>query len=254
VMKLQDRVAIVTGGSRGIGRGICLELAKEGAIVAVNYTSNEQEARSVVEEIERMGGTASAFKADVSQKSSVDEMVLQVKQKFQKIDILVNNAGICYFNDFFDIDEETWRRTLDVNLSGMFFCSQAAAREMKNQGGGSIVNISTWTAYRGGEQQIHYAASKGGVNSLTSSMACALGRYGIRVNAILCGGVVTDINRHLFPEELQVPKARNERLPAGRMGDPEDLGKAVVYLSSDDSRWVTGAQLAVDGGALVARY
>jgi NAD(P)-dependent dehydrogenase (short-subunit alcohol dehydrogenase family) len=171
-------------------------------------------------------------------------------EHFGRVDILVNNAGICPFSDFFDIDEETWRRTIDVNLAGPFFSSQAAARIMRDQGKGSIINISTVTSFRGGSTQVHYAASKGGMNSLTSSMTSALGKYGIRVNTILCGGVITDINRFQL-KEVPEPKAKTKYLPAGRVGDPEDLGKAVVYFASDDSEWVVGAQLAVDGGGFV---
>jgi NAD(P)-dependent dehydrogenase (short-subunit alcohol dehydrogenase family) len=247
--KFKGRVAIVTGGSRGIGSGICKELAKEGASVAVNYTSHQYEADKVAEEIRQHGIKAEIFRANVSVKAEVDAMMEQIAAEFGRIDILVNNAGICPFRDFFDIDVETWRKTIDVNLTGMFFCSQAAGRVMKEQGGGAIVNISTVTAMRGGTDQVHYAASKGGVNSLTSSMAAALGGHGIRVNAILCGGVPTDINRSQFSHPIE-PKAKSG-IPAGRVGDPEDLGKAVVYLASDDSEWVTGALLAVDGGSLI---
>lgn len=248
--RLKGKVAVVTGGSRGIGSGICRELARVGASIAVNYTSSLQEAQQVTEEIRHYGIKAEIYKANVAIKAEVDDMMEQVVAEFGRIDILVNNAGICPFRDFFDIDEETWRSTIDVNLAGMFFCSQAAGRVMRDQGGGVIVNINTVTSLRGGAQQVHYAASKGGVNSLTSSMAIALGEHRIRVNAILCGGVPTDINRSQIPVHLHQPKAKSS-LPAGRVGAPEDLGKAVVYLASDDSEWVTGALLAVDGGALI---
>jgi len=250
-MKLAGRVAVVTGGSRGIGAGICEELAAAGAAVAVNFTNRESEANAVVERLRASGVPARAFRADVSKKGAVDRMMDDVANAFGRIDILVNNAGICPFADFFAIDEATWRRTIDVNLAGAFFCSQAAGRHMRRRGGGSIIHISTVTSFRGGPEQVHYAASKGGLNSLTSSMAVALGPYGIRTNAILCGGVPTDINRHQFTGEVPLPKAKNRGLPAGRVGSPEDIGKAVVFLASGDSEWVTGATLAVDGGALV---
>ncbi|WP_274362074.1 SDR family NAD(P)-dependent oxidoreductase [Paenibacillus thermotolerans] len=250
-MKLADRVALVTGGSRGIGAGICKELAKEGAIVAVNYTSHAAQANEVAGALRKEGYLAAPFRADVSNKQEVDRMIDEVVQTYGRIDILVNNAGICPFADFFDIDEATWRKTIDVNLAGAFFCSQAAGRYMRDQGKGTIIHIGTVTAFRGGKEQVHYAASKGGLNSLTSSMAVALGPYGIRVNGILCGGVPTDINKHQFAPGTHVPKAKIRALPAGRIGDPEDLGKAAVFFSSDDSEWVTGALLAVDGGALV---
>ncbi|TLS52352.1 glucose 1-dehydrogenase [Paenibacillus antri] len=250
-MKLAGKVAVVTGGSRGIGAGICEELAAAGAAVAVNYTNQESEANAVVERLRGAGVPARAFRADVSKKNEVDRMMDDAAEAFGRIDILVNNAGICPFSDFFAIDEATWRRTIDVNLAGAFFCSQAAGRHMRRQGGGSIIHISTVTAFRGGPEQVHYAASKGGLNSLTSSMAVALGPYGIRTNAILCGGVPTDINRRQFANGVPAPKAKSRGVPAGRIGSPEDIGKAVVFLASDDSEWVTGAALAVDGGALV---
>lgn len=249
---LSGKVAVVTGGGRGIGSGISRELALAGAAVAVNYTNNPEAASLVVDSIQDAGGRAIAVKADVSRREEARDMMDFVRSEFGGIDILVNNAGICPFRDFFDIEETTWLETLNTNLSGMFYCSQAAAKVMKERGGGSIINISTVTALRGGTEQVHYAASKGGVNSLTSSMANALGIYGIRVNAILCGGVVTDINRDRMPPELRMPKAAIASLPLGRLGDPEDLGKAVVFLASEQSEWITGALLPVDGGASVA--
>ncbi len=246
--KLNGKVAIVTGGSRGIGKGISLVLAKAGATVAVNYTHHEEAAQQVVDEIQQMKGSALAVKSNVANKEEVDSMVNHVYQAYGRIDILVNNAGVCEFKDFFDIDQQLWQDTLSTNLGGMFFCSQAVARYMKEAGCGSIVNISTVTTLKGGVEQVHYAASKGGVNSLTSSIANALGRYGIRVNAILCGGVITDINRHRVPQEMWVPRAKSQRLPLGRLGDPEDLGQAVLFLACEDSAWITGALLPVDGG------
>ncbi len=248
--KLEGRVALVTGGSRGIGSGICKELARAGARIALNYTNNEAEALKVASEIEQSGAQVRIYRTDVSQRIEVNEMVKQVIVDFGTVDILVNNAGICPFRDFFDIDEETWNRTIHVNLSGMFFTSQAAARHMKEQGRGSIVNISTVTALRGGDQQVHYTASKGGVNSLTTSMACALREYGIRVNSILCGGVLTDINREQVIQLEQAGHRVTDTKGVRSLGIPEDLGKAVVYLASDDSEWVTGSLMAVDGGAL----
>lgn len=251
--KLDGKIAVVTGGSRGIGSGICLELAQAGAAVAVNYTSSAAEAQRVVEAIAALGGRAAAFRANVGSKAEVDAMMDEVAEQFGAVDILVNNAGICDFRTFFDIEEETWRRTLDVNLSGMFFTAQAAGKMMRERKKGAIVNVSTVTAFRGGKEQVHYSASKGGVNSLTTSMAVALGEYGIRVNAILCGAVPTDINleQRRRANVIERPGDYNPHFPARRLGAPEDLGKAVVYLTSDDSSWVTGALLAVDGGALI---
>ncbi|UVI29611.1 SDR family NAD(P)-dependent oxidoreductase [Paenibacillus spongiae] len=247
--KLTGKVALVTGAGRGIGRGIAIELAKEGASVAVNYSGRVDAAAETVVILRALGVQAEMYQANVGVPAEAAALVEQVVQDFSKIDILVNNAGICPFADFFDIDEENWRRTLDVNLGGAFFCSQAAARHMRDAGQGAILHISTVTSYRAGATQVHYAASKGGMNSLTSSMAFALGKYGIRVNAILCGGVATEINT---PENEPIrTKMPTRYLPTGRTGDPEDLGKAVVFLCSDDSEWITGTLFPVDGGYLV---
>jgi NAD(P)-dependent dehydrogenase (short-subunit alcohol dehydrogenase family) len=254
--KLSGKVAIVTGGSRGIGSGICKELALAGARVALNYTSNEIEALKVAAEIEAFGGEVRIYQTDVGNKVQVDAMIAQVIADYGQIDILVNNAGICPFKDFFDITEETWNRTIQVNLTGMFFTSQAVGHYMKEHGGGSIINISTVTALRGGSMQVHYAASKGGVNSLTSAMSNAVKKYGIRVNAILCGGVPTDINdeqrKGIKPMVQQAESKPEKQFAINNWGSPEDLGKAVVFLASDDSQWVTGSMMAVDGGALVS--
>lgn len=246
--KLTGKVALVTGASRGIGRGIAIELAKEGASIAVNYTGRVDAAAETVVILRALGVQAEMYQANVGVPSEAAAMVEKVVQDFSKIDILVNNAGICPFADFFDIDEENWRRTIDVNLGGAFFCSQAAARHMRDAGKGVIVHIGTVTSYRAGATQVHYAASKGGINSLTTSMAYSLGKYGIRVNAILCGGVPTDINTP--PGEPIRRKAPNKHLPMGRIGDPEDLGKAAVFLCTDDSEWITGTLFPVDGGYL----
>jgi NAD(P)-dependent dehydrogenase (short-subunit alcohol dehydrogenase family) len=245
---LEGQVAIVTGGSRGIGSGICKVLAGAGATVAVNYRGNRTEAERTVDEIVSLGGQAFPVQGDVARKADADQLIKEVYERCGRIDILVNNAGICPFRDFLDIDEQTWRETIDTNLSGAFFCSQAAARIMIEQGNGSIINISTVTSFRGGKKQVHYAASKGGMNALTSSIANALGPQGVRINTIFCGGVITDINRHLVSEEKQLPKAKDKGLPLQRLGDPHDLGQAVLFFASAQSEWVTGAQLAVDGG------
>ncbi|WP_077620289.1 SDR family NAD(P)-dependent oxidoreductase [Bacillus sinesaloumensis] len=247
--KLAGKVSIVTGGSRGIGRGICLEMAKEGSTVVINYLSHSSEAESLLQEVKSLGGNGIIVKADVSEKDQIDGLIKQVIEHYGRIDILVNNAGICPFRNFFDIDLETWDKTINVNLRGIFLCSQAAANYMVDKKEGSIINISSVTAFKGGPKQVHYAASKGGVDSLTTSMANALGEYGIRVNAILCGGIPTDINKWMF-DEKELMDEKNQLSP-NRVGKPEDIGKAVVYLSSNDSSWVTGALIPVDGGTFV---
>lgn len=245
--RLEGYVAIVTGGSRGIGRGISLELAREGAAVVVNHVAAHDAAAEVVNEICEMGGQALAVSADVGDRAAGERMVETTVNEFGKLDILVNNAGICPFEDFFDIDDDTWDSTLRTNLYGPFALSQSAARVMAEQRSGSIVNISSVSSYIGSATQVHYCATKGGLNGLTAAMAVALGPMGIRVNAVLPGGVPTDINRHQWEGRENVSTG----LPIDRRGTPLDMGRAVCYLASDDAAYLTGVLLPVDGGVTV---
>ncbi|PYI56186.1 SDR family NAD(P)-dependent oxidoreductase [Paenibacillus flagellatus] len=267
--KLEGKVALVTGGGRGIGRGIAERLAAAGAFVVVNDIVFGEDAGAEVEAgagadgsgggtAERAadgGGRLRPYRADISVKREADAMIESIRKERGRLDIVVNNAAICPFRDFFDIDERTWSRTVQVNLSGAFFCSQAAARVMREGGGGAIVQIGTVTSLRGGAQQVHYAASKAGLNGLTVSMANALAPYGIRVNAILCGGVPTEMNKE---QRAAFSAGRGKRgadavvgaAALRRSGTPADVGKAVLFLVSDDSEWVTGALYAVDGGEM----
>ncbi len=255
---LTDRVVIVTGGGRGIGAGISQILGRSGAAVVIFHPDDgrfdeARQAKSVTEEIIKNGGRASTLCVDVSDRDRVLSAVDQVFADYGRIDGLVNNAGICDFASFFDISPENWDRHLAVNLSGPFFLAQAVARHMRDQGKGSIVNISTVSSFRAGDQQVHYISSKGGLNSLTTSMAHELRDLNIRVNAILTGGVATDINLDKRrAEERRTGIAYTEGPGVRKMGRPEDLGYAVRYLLSDESEWVTGALMSVDGGAMRA--
>ena len=255
---LDGRVVIVTGGGRGIGGGISRVLAKAGAQVVIFHPPNNEydevsAAAKVIADVEAYGGRAHSYLVDVGVREEVINAVVQVAGAHGRIDGLVNNAGICHFASFFDITPENWARHLAVNLSGPFFLSQAVAQHMKNQGKGSIVNISTVSAFRGGDRQVHYISSKGGLNSMTTSMAHELRDFNIRVNAILVGGVATDINiKQIQEQEARTGKSYVEGPGVRRLGKPEDLGSAALYLLSDESEWVTGALMAVDGGALIS--
>ncbi len=249
-MRLKDKVAIVTGASRGIGRAVAIRLAAEGARVVVNYVASEAAAREVVSQIEAAGGAALAYRADVGRKAEVDAMVAEVVERFGRVDVLVNNAGICPFSDFLDIGEELWDRVQDTNLKGTFLCSQAVARVMVEKGiPGRIISVSSISAVGGGGQQAHYCPTKAGQDLLMKSMAIQLGPHGITCNCVAPGTIETDINR----EDLANPAKREymaNRIPLRRFGRPEDVAGPVAFLASDDAAYVTGAFLLVDGGFL----
>ncbi len=247
-MRLEGKVAIITGGSRGIGRAIAIGMAKEGARVVVNYVSNANAAEEVVKEISLNGGEAIAYQADVSKRNDVEDMVCKSVSRFGKIDILVNNAGVAPFVDVFDVTEELWDDTFGVNTKGIFFTSQAVAREMVKTGGGKIVNVTSISGMKATYHlQVPYCASKAGANMLTKVMALALAPYKINVNGILPGTVETDMSKEYLADEAN-SKRIIEGTPLKCLGKPEDLIGAAIYLASDESNWVTGTLIVVDGG------
>jgi NAD(P)-dependent dehydrogenase (short-subunit alcohol dehydrogenase family) len=247
-MRLKNKVAIVTGGSRGIGRAISIGMAKEGARVVVNYANNSKAAEEVVKEISLSGSEAISIKVDVSKKGSVEDMVRECIKRFGKIDILVNNAGVAPFVDVFDVTEELWDQTMGVNAKGIFFTSQIVAREMVKTGGGKIINVTSISGIKATHPlQVPYCASKAGANMLTKVMALALAPYKINVNAILPGTVETDMSREYLADEVtRMRIINNTALKC--LGKPQDIAGAAIYLGSDESNWVTGSLLIVDGG------
>ena len=249
-MRLQGKVAIVTGAAGGIGRAIAMRFAAEGARVAV-VDVREAESHETVRLIEAAGGQALAVRTDVTDSAQVQAMVDSIVQHWGGIDILVNDAGICPFEEFLDMHEALWDQVLDVNLKGYFLVSQAVARAMVERGTkGRIIAISSISAEFGGSQQAHYCASKAGINLLVKSMAISLGPHGITCNAVLPGTVETDINRGALAD----PAARaywSQRAPLGRLGQPEDIAGPALFFATDDSAWCTGAMLVVDGGTSV---
>ena len=256
-MLLEDKRAIVTGGSRGIGRGIAIELAQQGADVVISYHSGadrsiDQDAASqTVAEIEALGHRALAVEGNIADASACRDLVAKTVQEFGGVDIMASNAGICPFHSFLDMPEHLLRQVIDVNLTGSFLAVQAAANQMKDQGkGGAIVATSSISALVGGGTQTHYTPTKAGVHSLMQSAAIALGPYGIRCNSVLPGTIETDLNRNDLsdPEKLAY---FHKRIPLGRLGQPVDVGKAVAFLASDMASYVTGAALLVDGGLFV---
>jgi len=245
--KLDGRIALVTGGSRGIGRGIALEFAREGADVAVNYRRDEAAAAETVRAIEAMGRKAIAIQADVSDWPQVQAMVASALGHFGRLDIVVANSGIASrVQTVWDLDVEHWHKVIGVNLHGVFYTCKATAKHLVDRGQGCILLISSVGADLCGPMGAPYYAAKAAVNGLTKSLAkeCAPAR--VRVNCIAPGVVATDMGNRMIEFHGE---GLLSSIPLGRPGQPEDIGKAAVYLASDDASFVTGKILRVDGGA-----
>lgn len=251
MFELKGKKALVTGSSRGIGRGIALALATQGAVVAINYRSKKEEAEAVVAEIKAMGREAFSVQADVSDPASISQMFAEIKSKWGNLDILVNNAGILQTKPFDQVSVEDWDRMINVNLRGQYFCAQEAARLMKE--GGRIVNIASISSGGVGvayPQISHYTASKGGVVGMTEALAIELGPK-INVNAIAPGAIETDMTKQALSDE-KAKQGMLMRVPKKRIGQPKDIGAAAAFLASDEADYVTGTVLYVDGGWLAA--
>jgi 3-oxoacyl-[acyl-carrier protein] reductase len=241
-MRLKNKVALITGSSRGIGRATALLFAKEGANVVVNFCKAEKEANSVVQSIKNMGSDAIAIKCDISKENEVRQMVENAIKKFGKIDILVNNAGIVFDLPFKDKTVEHWRRTLDVNLIGAFICSKYVTEYMKK---GRIINVASTNGIDGGcPESIDYDASKAGVISLTKNLAEQFAPH-ILVNCVAPGWVDTDINKDLPKDYV---KSETKSILLKRFGKPEEVASTILFLASDESNFITGTTIVVAGG------
>jgi L-rhamnose 1-dehydrogenase len=251
-VETERRTALVTGASRGIGRGVAVALAQDGYRVAVNYHADRGAAEEAALRVREAGGEPLLAPADMGHGASVRAMVRDVIASFEHLDVVVLNAGICPFTPFFDLDEETWDRTHAVNLKGAFLTAQAAARAMVARGrGGRIIAVSSISALVGGAEQVHYCPTKAGLSAMMRSLAIVLGPHGITCNAVLPGTVVTDANR----ADLSRPGKRaamEGRVPLGRLGEPRDIGDVVKLLARDETRYINGAEIVVDGGLLVS--
>ncbi len=245
--RIDGKTALVTGASRGIGRAIALELAREGAKVAVNYSSNEAKAKAVADEIEKMGGTAMVIKADIGNSEEARGMVAKVAGEFTHLDILVNNAGITRDSLLPQMTDEQWVQVIHTNLNGCFFCTSAAIPFMRAQSYGRIVNISSLNGQVAALGQANYSASKGGIIAFTRTAAAELVNSGITVNVVAPGYTETDMFERV-PPALQT-KIKG-RIPIGRFAQPEEIAKAVLFLVADGD-YITGTQINVNGGVLM---
>jgi 3-oxoacyl-[acyl-carrier protein] reductase len=246
-LRLKDKVAIVTGSTKGIGMETAKTFAKEGAKVVICGT-REHAIKEVVEEIKAMGGEAIGFKVDVSKRAQVDEMVAGVKAAWGRIDILVNNAGITADGMLKKMTEDQFDSVININLKGVYNCAQAVLDTMTEQGGGVILNTTSVVGLYGNVGQTNYAAAKWGVIGMTKTWAKELGRKSIRVNAVAPGFIMTPMTEAVPEKVLDMMK---EKAPLQRLGKPEDIANAFLFLASDEASFVTGAVLSVDGGLVI---
>lgn len=243
--QLTDKIAIVTGGSRGIGRGIALELAKRGATIVVNYNSNADAANEVVDKITADGGKAMIFKADVGEVEGADALVKAAIDAYGKLDILVNNAGTTRDNLIMMMKPEDFDTVIKTNLRSTWLCSKAAVRSMMRKRYGRIINITSISGIAGNAGQTNYGASKAGIIGFTKSLAREVASRNITVNAVAPGFVLTDLTKDLPPE---LTSKLNENIPLGRWGAIEDVAYSTAFLASDEAAYITGHVLVVDGG------
>jgi 3-oxoacyl-[acyl-carrier protein] reductase len=246
-MKLEGRVALVTGGSRGIGRAIAQALGREGAAVAVNYRSGKEQAEEVVREIEEAGGNAAAIPGDVSDYDQAQQMVEQAISELGGLHVLVNNAGISKDALIFHMQPGDWLDVMRVNFGGVFNCTKAVMPHFMGQREGVILNISSVMGERGWLGESNYSASKGAVNAFTRCCAMELARFGVRVNAVLPGFVPTELVEGLVSKDGG--KGILKQLPMRSFGDVADVANLIVFLASDDAKYMTGSLVTVDGGA-----
>ncbi|MCM1981710.1 SDR family NAD(P)-dependent oxidoreductase [Lyngbya confervoides] len=249
-MKLTGKVAIVTGGSRGIGAAICDRLAKAGADVVINYRSHQEGAQATLEAVQKAGASGHIVQADLSQVENIQRLVEESIEHFGKVDILVNNAGLEKRSDFWEVTEAEYDLVLNVNLKAVFFACQAVVRHFRaTQNPGRIINISSVHEELPFPHFTSYCASKGGVQMITRNLAVELGEMGITVNNVSPGAIATSINQTLL-DNPEKRKQVTRNIPLGRLGDPEDVAGLVAFLASDEAKYVTGSTFYVDGGLL----
>jgi NAD(P)-dependent dehydrogenase (short-subunit alcohol dehydrogenase family) len=244
-LPLESKSALVTGASKGVGKGIALEAARAGANVAVNYHRDAAGAEATVAEIRGMGRDALAIQGDVAVATDVDRMFASALERFRRLDILVNNAGVQTWKPLLELSEAEWDRTIDTNLKGCFLCTQRAARHMRERGGGRIVNIGSGCNKVAFPNLVDYTASKGGIEMFTKVAAVELGRHQITVNCVAPGAVEIERTKN---EAGDYAGTWAKLTPLGRVGQPTDVARAVVFLASDAAEFITGQTIWVDGG------
>ncbi len=247
-MSLKDKAALITGGSRGIGKEIALELARNGVHIGISYVSNTEKANEVLEEIKSYGVNAIAVKANVSVEEDVLQMIKTIEEELGTIDILVNNAGITKDNLLIRMKEQDWDEVMDVNLKGVFLCTKAVSRIMMKKRYGKIINITSVVGITGNAGQGNYSASKAGVIGFTKSMARELASRGIRVNGIAPGFIETDMTDVLKDE---IKEAMLKTIPLNSFGNPKHIANLAVFLASESSDYITGQIINVDGGMIM---
>lgn len=247
-MILENKVVLVTGGSRGIGRAIAIEAAKNGADVAINYAGNEAAAKEVEAIIKEMGKRAIIIKADVSSEEECEKMVAAVIEELGTIDVLVNNAGITRDGLFVRMKTEDWQKVIDTNLTGIFNCTKFVAKYMMKKRTGKIINMTSVSGILGNAGQTNYSAAKAGVIGFTKALAREMAPRGINVNAVAPGFIQTDMTSAM-PEKAKEEAVK--QIPLGKMGNPEDIANAVIFLASDKGNYITGQVLTVDGGMAI---
>lgn len=250
MISLQGRTALITGGSRGIGRATALLFARAGADVAFSYATREDAAREVRKEIEKLGRKSLAVQADLAHPREAESLMERFFREFPALDILINNHGIWTYGRMGEMSEAVWSETVRINLDGVYYVTNAAVPGMISGGGGSIVNVSSTAAIRGEAFHSHYAATKGALNALTKSLAAELAPHGIRVNAVAPGWVDTDMSAEVFSDP-EFKRRIRETIPLGRIPPAEDIAGPILFLASDLARHITGAILSVNGGSVL---
>ena len=245
---MKDKIAVITGAGRGIGYGIAECLAEQGMHIAIPDVNLEQASEAAAQLADEHGVRTLPIQCDISARDDVVAAIAAVKAEFGRLDVLVNNAGICPFVDIMEMSEEMFRRTIDVNLTGAFFFTQLAAREMIEKGeGGRVISITSLSVNAAGSGQGDYAASKAGLNMLTRCFSVGLGPHGITCNMVAPGMILTDMTRHHW-EKPGPAEFIKKRVPVGRIGVPRDIGRVVAFLASDEAEYVNGQSIIVDGG------